>query len=271
MTRIAVIGNSHVASLRNGWEQVGHRHDAIHLDFFAAPHPGFNELELGPGLRFGIPEGGVGARTARLIRTINGRDAIDLGEFDLVFWAGFRWPAMALAAVGGHFEIDGLGGGDAALVMSEPAFDAVLADLIDGMLPPSAWRGWSRPRLVCLSQASFCETCLADERAIFDPWRIAQRGDRVLPRVIETFFDRAARRFADCGIALLRQPATTLAPSGLTETCHRIGATRLVNGAPQPATDQAHMNAAFGGAYLDAALADLGLAAAPAEPLAQEA
>ncbi len=46
MTRICIIGNSHVASLKTGWDEIKDRHGDCELTFFASPKRNMNNLEI---------------------------------------------------------------------------------------------------------------------------------------------------------------------------------------------------------------------------------
>ena len=46
MMKICVLGNSHIASLKNGWDRVGQKYPDIELVFFGARGAGLDGLEL---------------------------------------------------------------------------------------------------------------------------------------------------------------------------------------------------------------------------------
>ena len=91
--RLAVIGNSHVACLKQGWDRVAEEFASIRITFFAARASGL----LGLGYENGRLVPRNKAVGAALSATSGGKEEINLGEFDalLIYGAGFDaaiWP-----------------------------------------------------------------------------------------------------------------------------------------------------------------------------------
>ncbi|PJN96602.1 hypothetical protein CNY89_01585 [Amaricoccus sp. HAR-UPW-R2A-40] len=57
MTRVAVVGNSHLGAIKLGWEQVSARHPEMQVEFFAAPGTHYYRLEMFEPRKFGLPPG----------------------------------------------------------------------------------------------------------------------------------------------------------------------------------------------------------------------
>lgn len=257
MTRLAVIGNSHVAAFREGWALVAAEHPGTTLAFFALPNAHLGRLALDAERRLSLPEASE-ARLREAAMAINGRLSIELGSADHVLWVGYYWPFEALAKLTAEFSIDGLREtGGAPRALSRPAFDAVCDGLAEAVLPGAAWRGWVAPGLTVNARALPAETCLGDARPALRYWRAAARAPEGVGAVAGTFLDRFERQLGAQGIGLLRQPQETLAASGLTAAGFSRGSHRLMSGAAHPESDHLHMNARYGALCLRRLLARL--------------
>lgn len=76
--RIAVLGNSHVGSIKRAWDRIGPERPSVELVFFAQRADGMKDLRL-DGRRLVADDP---ALKAALAFTSRGRDAIDLDDFD---------------------------------------------------------------------------------------------------------------------------------------------------------------------------------------------
>lgn len=255
MTRLAIIGNSHVAAFREGWTLIEREHPGTRIEFFALPNAHLGRLSLDANKRLGLAETGE-ARLRELTIAVNGRLTIDLGASDHVLWVGYYWPFEALSKLMAEFSIDGLRESPRApRALSRPAFDAVCDGLAEAVLPGEGWRGWRAPRLTLNVRALPAESCLGDARPAFRYWRAAAQHPEGAGAVAAAFLDRFKQALVGHGIGLLRQPEETLAASGLTATDYSRGSHRLMGGLPHPDSDHVHMNARYGALCLRRLLA----------------
>jgi hypothetical protein len=247
--RVAIVGTSQVAALKEAWDAIGAHHPRHQVSFFAVPMPTYRKLRLNNRLVFGLPEAQMRKhpKAASVVRRINRATAIDLSGMDRVILCGHNWPQVAAAALAAGFDIDGVREAGSPQFMSRQAFDAICADLAEQTLPDPVWRDWSGPPIAMQALALPAESCLANGDRRFASWRaISARpagSDAVFDLVLDAY-EVALRRV---GIAFLRQPAETRVPSGLTAAEHSCGSRRLGEEVvPHPNTDAWHMNAGYG-------------------------
>jgi hypothetical protein len=246
--RIIIIGNSHVGALKLGWDLCAGDYPGTEVTFFAVPGSNFAEMRLGPGRRFGLPDG-IDPESPALKSTlkVNGATAIDLSAADHVVWAGYEWRQSVLASLLVDHDIDGIREAGAGSLMSRAAFDAVCAAMAANMVPGRAWHDWTAPDLYILARPVPSEDCLqVQEGGKRGRWHRALRDGTPFGPALDAYFDAAARVFADRGIVLMRPPVSVRAPSGFTQAHFSRGSIRLGNRRPHPDEDLQHMNAAYG-------------------------
>lgn len=257
MKEVAVIGNSHVGALKEGWDQIAADHPGVALRFFAVPKP--LEAACGlDGLTYGL-SADAPARLGQQATQINGDTAVDLADCDIVLYAGREFPFQTFRSLIGHYDIDGLVETGRTRHISLPAFKALSAPLFAPLVPDAAWRdlpGAGRSLYLALKPMISERAREAEESPAF--WR-AWLAD---PAPHMAYYDGLLTLFADhlaqAGIGFFRQPPPTLCAEGLTKAAFNRNARKLAAG--QPATDLMHMNADYGIAFLRAFFAETGLA-----------
>lgn len=267
MIRLAVVGNSHVGAIKLGWDAAAR--PGLSTVFFAAPGVQFRRLRMLAPPKLGLPADAPADQRARL-EQINGRDAIDLSEFDVVLLAGRSGGIAQAAELLAEHDVDGLPGGDwpraARQRLSAAAWAACCDAIADahGLEPPE-WRGWTRPRLFVLHRTRPSEVAL---RSSGDPstrpWRRLAQAPAKLEAGIAGYLDILEARLAETGIGLLRQPAASLAGTGLTREDMTRGSMRVDGSAAHGEEDATHANAAYGRLVWDALAARLAAETAPA-------
>lgn len=262
MTRIVVIGNSHAAALKAGWDAIAAGHPGVGVEFLAAPPPHEKHMRLGPGLTYGLqPDGERTARAAQVVTRINGRTSIDLAGAT-VLWAGYPWGFRALQEMLLDTDVDGLRDTGAAKLMSRAAFDAVLAAFADAAVPPPQWRDWRDARLVITPRPLTAEGCRTDGNPDYAvPRDLALRPEGMMA-TLAAYTALVARALASHGIALLPQPAGTITADGLTRDDFARGSRSVFRQHQHDDADQDHMNARYGAECLKALLATEAVAAA---------
>lgn len=263
MTRIIVIGTSHVAALKTAWDGMAAEHPGVELDFFAAPGRAFRQFRLlGDGLVFGLPPG-VPSQGA--VFGGSGRTSIDLAEADYVLFAGQYWPWDELADIMSAYDIDGLREAGAPQRLSRAAFDAFCLSMARQVAPVPEWRNWTRPRFLILPAPMRSANCLHSRNQRFRPFRFLARKPQGGREVVLAFMDVFARSLAEIGVQMIPLPPGTLLPNGLTDPQYSRGS-RLVFEVEGPSEDMTHMNPDFGRLQLREMLARLDLLApAPAD------
>lgn len=250
MSKIIVVGNSHVAAIKHAWNALPtseRRHD---VRFFAAHGPHFGKLALTPALQFGLTRRRAIAEpdVAKRVREINGAPRIDLSRADLVVWAGYLWPLTPLARLMAQFDVDGLREAGSACRLSREAFDAICADFAGSRIPRERWRNWTGPKLILHMRPLPVEDCLEATNPVYSPWQRIVPAPTGAQAVLNAFLDCFEATVAPLGIEVLRQPAESQSPSGLTKREY----SREFPGKPR---EYNHMNPRYGTLSLAAILA----------------
>lgn len=268
MTRIVIIGNSHVAALKVGWDEIAAEHPDLDVDFFTAPGRWFRRFRLSEGLRFGLTPEQVAQPDA--ILDPSGRAFIELSEADCVVWAGYHWPYDAVADLLCEYDVDGLRETKASQILSRPAFDAFCASIAEPLVPPPEWRDWRKPQLIVLPAPLRSEDCLKNRSGRFRRFHVLAGKSAGAREAFLAFWDDLAAVLARHGIGLVTQPPETMLPSGLTELRFTRGARRIL--VPDAESeDVTHMNGEYGKLQLRAIFARLAPPAALAPPLPAQA
>ena len=84
MKRVCVLGNSHLAAVKLGWNQRAAAHPDLHCDFFGAPKNGMAEVAFEDGLI--VPQNE--AVRAAFAMTSGGRESVQLRDYDCVVAVG---------------------------------------------------------------------------------------------------------------------------------------------------------------------------------------
>lgn len=273
MTRIAIIGNSHVGPYKRAWDVVRDRWPGVTIDFFAAPGANFSHLALTGG-RYLAPRAGLSAGEDRRVRgvltRVNGRTEIDLGPAEHVLWvgAGHDIDGTTFEAVGdllGAVVVDGIPrkprapGKTAPVRLSRPALDAALAALAARLVPGPAWRGWAPGRLLFSPLHRPADDVLRLDSPLGARWRRFVRAGEAGRRGLDLYAGALEAQLAPLGIAMFHQPPATIGRHGLTRGELTRGSL-FFSGRPHVAEDVYHMNLDFGLIVLAALFERLGLA-----------
>ena len=262
MTRVAIIGTSHVAALKMGWDRIAEQWPGIDVTFFAAPGKAARTQKL-KGRVYGYHR----AKPApdEIIFGYDGGRTIDLAAFDHVLRVGDTLGEAELSGILSRYAVDGISdtGEDGAhdtgkpLRLSRAAFDMACASLARASLPNAPWHDWDAPALTFLARPTPSTKCLRVDSDRYDQWRdLAARPDEYLI-AREIYYAHLGHEMARVGIGLLRQPDETIAPCGLTDERFGEGAAGMVPGKALPDEDCVHMNADYGARALRAYLTPL--------------
>lgn len=219
--RIAVIGNSHVASLKTGWDSVGEKFPGIELHFYASRGTGIESLVCVDGvLQATLPR-----VTQDFLFTSGLAGEIAMANYDAFLVYGLQ---LVVSRLSGELSsavrnavwrgIAGRSNNDRVVRLIRSGSDA---PIVVGANPqPAASAEGSKPLAAGLPYA---------------------QAFRELRPVIEM----------DEVTLFLEQPAQTLADGWHTRPEYSAGSTRLdvgdrISGKPHPSDDVAHMNGAFG-------------------------
>ena len=225
--RLGVIGTSHIATLKLGWEILGPQHPGIATTFFGAPLGKLAGLKpQGERLASADP-----ATRALLAASSGGIEDIAPKDFDAILLAGMRLYLPRLDAR-----------------MSQALRDTALADVIAEGLAPRLAKRFRRLAPVPLY--------FAPEPLWADLPRYRRGEGHLLPyaEVLAGLQSRLPLRRAK----ILPQPEKTISAALLTKLAYSVETEPLEQvEASGRAFDQVHMNAEFGAAWWEANLPEL--------------
>ncbi|MCB1389397.1 MAG: hypothetical protein KDK12_09725 [Rhodobacteraceae bacterium] len=236
MTRVAVIGNSHVGALKLAWRRFADSRADITLRFFASFGDTYRKLRLDEHRHYGALDADRFAEDELdSLRQLNRRLTINLRSFDVVVNVGApAFQVHDLPTLVQRTDIDGLAEIGAPLLLSHACYEAFLADLVAEALPGPEWRNWEETRLLMVPPPRYAEIALPAD----DPEPARQRAAKArLDALLTQAMDGIGARYVP-------QPDETLADNGLTQRRFNRGAVGArVN---RTRDDPTHMNEDYG-------------------------
>jgi hypothetical protein len=235
--RILIVGNSHVAALRLGWELYkGSCQQHISLDFLAAPGSNFSRLQRGTGSSFGLLEpDSVSQKTLEVMRRVNSDLTVDLDSYDNILLVGaYFQPNQALSLLNAK-ENPAETGLNTSSPKAEPYLRTRIRRIVADAPQPEFCQNLRRAKV----------TLLLKPRQTVQAARDAGLSAMMLGTIYNLHAKMVAHRLSEAGIAFLAQPAASLDSSGLTLDQFSSGSKRL-SGEAHPDEDGNHMNGDFG-------------------------
>lgn len=235
--KVAVIGNSHLAAFKLGWELISDEYPAIEATFFGSPANTLHRLEVdGDRLTTSDPK-----LNKSLIWTSGGMDSIgpDYDRYVLV-GMGFSFPHL-MAILRHHRPAQYHRGGGEHLISDtclDEAMEQTLADSTAVLTIDKVRRITDAPITYFPNPFQTTE-CLTKE----DFWGLEDARDRMM-----TFYREGIARLLDPVCTVVEQPEHTLASPFFTQPEFARDAMKLKRGmkALYAENDYAHMNADFG-------------------------
>lgn len=249
MTKVTIIGNSHLGALKQGWDQYPGKDASVEVTFFGAPHRIWRRMQVFDGTCFGLPPQAKAPQRARKqLKAMFGGTSVDLADCDVVVLVGQRIGAEDLAELVGGFEIDGMPGrkdGDPEVpLMTRPAFDACAEALARQVQLPSDWAGLPVPRKIIVPRPIPSIACSSSDDEKYAVWQ--QEGLGQFPQAWEAYATLAGKPFAKAGFELVVQPRDTFAKRGLTRAIYSAHSQRVLNDTQHDDQEFAHMNGDYG-------------------------
>lgn len=243
MTRILVLGSSHVGALRRADDAFRDRFPGVETEYFAVK---------APMLRRGKVEGGAfrphihNDEETGLLENLNGRTEVDLGQYDKVLVVGFRAHPLDIVPLFETHAMLGREGDGRRYRISAGFVGAWLDEMAADWAQDIEWRFGAAQSCVFTAGPYPAESLVerSDEIALagrFKAFRDLPEADEVFDRwslAIETAAGRA-------GLGYLAQPADTLAGPYATRAQFAQGGT-AADGEAMDQGDHRHMNADFG-------------------------
>ena len=275
--KILVLGDSHTAAVKYGWDAIAGDHRGKRLEFFALPKRRMNRLKAQGG-RLMMAERAVDGDKRRFEAAF-GAESVEAGAYDAILLVGLLETGHTLIAANARTLLPDQaapaprGGGLLRLArrrsapapapvargtraMFAAAFDCVFeASVARSVLRQMAKLGgppchWARNPLISAA-------VLTSDHALRPAFEAAlARGDAA--RMLEIAEDRARAQLPG-HVALIAQPARTIHRGCMTETGYMSGARTFYDrGQTFGRNDILHANGAYGALLLEAVFAAQG-------------
>jgi hypothetical protein len=253
VTRVCIIGNSHLAAWKLGWDRLREGAKDFDVTFFGSPRNTMHALSVQEGrLVPTLPE-----LQNSLVFTSGGTGEIVAADYDLFCLVGLGYGARWIVDLhrDHRAESHGCRVGTFTLV-SDACFEAAIRGTFSDMLALQTYRKLREITAAPVVLAPHPLPSL-DIMSSEDPqephWRVvAEAGD---DRSVVELMDRVNRGWQ--GLRILPQPADTLAQPLFTQPRFSLGSVRLSQGFQHkhPESDHFHMNADYGAICMEALMA----------------
>lgn len=243
MTRLAVIGSSHVGCVRQCDDQIRATHPGLELAYFALPGAPFRRAarDQDGDIFRAYPDN---PREAALVEKINGATEIDLGPFDHIWVIGHRYGMGRILRLFMKFDVLEMGRTGQPRTVSEAFMTAAMAGEIAASCARIKAQFGDDARITCSAAAYPAQKARQPGKFHEPPLaHILTHPDR--DAIFARFEDQIGKALAAEGYGHLRQPADTLAAPFATQTRFLRDA-RDFRDTSREAGDLRHMNAEYG-------------------------
>lgn len=243
MTRLCLIGNSHLVAMIYAWEEIGHTYPGVKVDFYSeharsvilARIDGNGRLHAGPDpFKCRIAEGGRSEV-----------ESIDLSQYDAVAIVGLVFGPLAVLRTYRRYAFMGLNSQDGQVLSKEQFKRSAqshasetaalhVANLLKGtknlFLVPCALPG--------------ADGLLDENKVPMEVWRAAAEAND--GEALMAIYDSMCAELTASGITVVPQPAHTKASPISTLQTYNTNVLKTKAGAMRPEDDYFHMNSAYG-------------------------
>lgn len=244
-TRHCILGNSHTAAYKTGWDDIATKHPDHEIAFFAAPGASLANLSLS-GRRLVTDD----EQTLRFLRVVaDGQETIDLDVFDHVWLVGLGLSIRRSEWLYRRCRARHLSLGDRQIIISKTAYDIS----VEGLFSESAAASVGRSLHDAGVQMSFIGAPRPGDSGArrSDDWSsFMERPSDEHQEVSDIFETAAAAVASSCGADFLTQPADTLASPVTTDDTHIEGSSRL-DDRSHDGEEFLHANARYGTRMLE--------------------
>ncbi|WP_424927703.1 hypothetical protein [Amaricoccus tamworthensis] len=247
MTRVLILGNSHVAALKLGWESLAKNHSDVDVQFFAAPCAMFRRIKLDKKGVLGLSAAHRNDQhSIKTLEKLNGTLSVTPGDYDAVIWAGHAWYRHIVPSFLREFSIDGVRETDAMHRMSETAYKNMCMSLSERFAPGGRWKRYCRDKLWIAPHPIQSESIIKSTDAEMERWRQAGAQGKGFRQALDIYFSQFENMLTNRNIGYIGQPEETLSDTGLSKEAFSSGSTRLKGGDKHGDEDYSHMNRDFG-------------------------
>jgi len=238
MSRLCVIGNSHVVAVREGWRDAGQLAERFSKSFYAAPGELMTDIQLRDGK---LVPGSAEARKS--MEVISGASEIDPGAFDAFLLVGLHVRLHLVAQIYRTHRL-AADAGPNHQVISAGALGAAIAGQIEqtsGIKVASKLKSVTAAPIFLIPEPLPGEIIIEKD----DFWAGA-----FLATIHRFYMEQLRRVTKSYNVELATQAEETITRGGLTKAAYLSGAIRLVNNKLQEKGQWRHMNAQFGAEIL---------------------
>lgn len=235
MTRIALLGDSHLANWKRAWDSLGSEHAGVDLVFFASAGTRLDCVQpRGDRLIFENED------VAQWIEvTSGGRRELVVADYDALCVVGLRFGVRAVTDLYARWRADSHHGQEGRFhLISDACFQDAVCDRLNASLAMVLVRKLrsitDRPILLG-AQPAPSEVVLTLDKC---PQGLLQATAANDVLALRTAYDEACRRLATDNVIVLDQPSSTLASPVLSYDEYRRDS--------ETTPDWMHMNIAFG-------------------------
>jgi len=237
------MGNSHLASLKLGWQRVGGRRGATELTFFGSPGLGFRDLTLrNRRLEADRPE------LAADLRWTSGSDAIELDRFDAFVLVALQFAPTRVSQLARQFSYVDERLDPCKRLVSRACFEQSIVDGLQASIAVSL----ARTIVGCIDRP----VILSPQPHVSAAWRkteafragFLRAPDGCWQLLADLWRESASRVARDVGAELLFQPEETVEDWFFTRHRYCRESVMLSEGyaSPHPEDDFVHMNGEYG-------------------------
>jgi hypothetical protein len=250
--KICVIGNSHVAAVKTGWDRIQHEFPRVEMTYFAARARYMRDLRV----RGGILEAATEQLRKLIASTSGGESTIDPSHYDGFLVVGSQLGLVYMLHMFASYRLFGfMGSTPGATMLSEACFHETARAQIDRSLAICLVR---RLRSITGKPICVCPEPLLDERAPqFEPFwqRDAELGYSLLSGLFDEKINQLQQ---ELNFKFIPQPGKTVANEIFTAQEYKSGSIRLQPGfdAKHDETDLMHMNSKYGALVIRSVMAE---------------
>lgn len=247
MKRLCVIGNSHLAAVKLGWDRIQDPVTRAQFDLTFLGSPGLDMQHV--VIEDGLIRGGT-ERLTRKFKSLGGIEEARIDDFDAFVLVGMSFGIQQCLRIYASHRTHTMRLGPSHALISEPAYSAAVSDRLRGTL---SWRvavdllrhAGVRPVMICL------QPCTA-VGAVSNPGSrevnklvagATRNGDA---RALRRVFAAAIATLDMPGLMVVPQPDATVVDDILTRDEYTRESVKLNFRDRHDGNDYSHMNALYG-------------------------
>ena len=250
--RLLLIGNSHLAAPKLGWDEIADQYPEVRCDFFGGPA---NWIE-GAVFEHGVIKVTAASSAEKVAKVTRGRTSVEVDGYDAIAFIGMRFGLAPYMRQLSRLTLHDLGPADQTFrIVSKSCLRQMLSDIL---ADTPAFR-WSSMIAEASGKPVFLipQPFSSEARVEHDPALRRHPNFKAQAAGWLAAFQSAARTLTEAkGLTLIEQPASTVAFPGFTRAELSRGSVRLQDvSAKHAELEFNHMNKTYGVELLHTLLA----------------